>query len=228
MCSHSERGEKGDRDDYLRNDDVCAASNGSISKSNCPKPPSCKRTSSTLGKQKLCINRAFEPANKNSWYVVSMKCIPKWENCDKCFCGYMKESYAMTGYCKFDDSSVNDDRVDVDCDSIESIKMMGRKFSYKTQKSSESESSDTKESKSSSSDTKESKSSSSDTKESKSSTSDSKDSKSSKSESSSSSSSSDSKESKSSKSESSSSSSSDSKESESSKSSSSSSSSRKR
>merc|ERR1712151_147437 len=114
--STSGRGENGDREDYLRIDDKCAASNGSISKSNCRTPPRCNKKSSSLGRQKLCINRAFEPGKKNSWYVVAMKCIPEWENCDKCHCGYMKESYAKTGYCKFDDSSVNDDRVDVDCD----------------------------------------------------------------------------------------------------------------
>ena len=60
----------------------------------------------------------------------SIKCMPERENCDKCFCGCIRESYKMAGYCKFDDSTVNDDRVDVDCDNIESIKIMGRDFSH--------------------------------------------------------------------------------------------------
>ena len=68
--SVSGKGKEGDRDDYLRNDDKCAGSDGSISKSNCRTPPRCNKETSSLGKQKLCINRSFEPDKRNSWYVA--------------------------------------------------------------------------------------------------------------------------------------------------------------
>ena len=61
----------GDRIDYLRNDDVCPGDDGTFKKSNCPKPPKCDGRTKSLGKEKLCINRALAP-NGDFWYIAAM------------------------------------------------------------------------------------------------------------------------------------------------------------
>lgn len=47
-----------------------------------------------MGPGKLCINRIafpYEPKGSTRSYVLAAKCIPKWENCDKCLCGLLKD-----------------------------------------------------------------------------------------------------------------------------------------
>ena len=97
---------------------MCPGKDGSFKRSNCPKPPKCFRNKNDLGREKLCINRVYAPDSTKQYYVAAMKCVPQWENCDKCMCGYMKESYSKSGYFKCDDNPVNDGRVDVDCKKI--------------------------------------------------------------------------------------------------------------
>lgn len=122
--------ESGDRIDYLRDGDVCIGNDGSLSRDNCLEPPDCSMSNDLVGEAMLCINRATQPGSTTDWYVLAMKCIPVWENCDKCFCGYMKRSYAEDGFCRWDDSSANDDRVEYDCDDRTKAEMMGYTFTY--------------------------------------------------------------------------------------------------
>ena len=124
----SDKKEYGDRIDYLRDGDVCAGPDGSLSRDNCLTPPDCSMSNDEVGEAMLCINRAAVPGDTSKWYVLAMKCIPIWENCDKCFCGYMKRSYAEDGFCRWDDSSANDDRVEYDCDDRTRATMMDMSF----------------------------------------------------------------------------------------------------
>ena len=72
----------GDPADHLRSSDICPDSSGSSFKhSNCPSTPDCSSISDhEWGSAKLCINRAPLPWDRNTFYVVAMKCIPEWEN----------------------------------------------------------------------------------------------------------------------------------------------------
>lgn len=76
-----------DKEDFFREADMCYnPADNTYSNSNCPAELDCSHlNSATLGEAKLCINRA--PTNQGQFYVVLQKCIPKWENCDKCLCG---------------------------------------------------------------------------------------------------------------------------------------------
>ena len=85
----------------------------------------------------LCINRAPLVHDINTFYVAAMKCIPRFENCDKCFCGTLRRGDAMDGYCRFDETSADDDRVDFECDELDRIEMMGHKYTFSTDDSSD-------------------------------------------------------------------------------------------
>ncbi|KAL7532499.1 hypothetical protein ACHAWF_004162 [Thalassiosira exigua] len=53
-----------------------------------------ERGEDEMGPGKLCINRIafpYEPKDSTRSYVLAAKCIPKWENCDKCICGILKD-----------------------------------------------------------------------------------------------------------------------------------------
>ena len=43
---------------------------------------------------------------------------------------YMKRSYAEDGFCRWDDSSANDDRVEYDCDDRTRAEMMDYSFTF--------------------------------------------------------------------------------------------------
>mmetsp|Transcript_41722 Transcript_41722/g.42316 ORF Transcript_41722/g.42316 Transcript_41722/m.42316 type:complete len:169 (+) Transcript_41722:506-1012(+) len=99
-------------------------------RSNCPNPPSCKNVEKEWGKAKLCINRMPHPDDKNFFYVATMKCIPKWENCDKCSCGILENNR-----CRFKSKGqrVTDDRYSVNCNSRETVTinpLKGGKISF--------------------------------------------------------------------------------------------------
>lgn len=103
-----------DEPDKLRSSDVCY-DNGSFSRSHCPSPPTCN-FKSKWGEAKLCINRVPTP-DKSFFYVLVMKCIPFWENCDKCICGTIT-SERKNGYCKYKGQPYGDDWVDMNCHSL--------------------------------------------------------------------------------------------------------------
>merc|ERR1712228_232372 len=83
-----------------------------------------------IGKSKLCINRASFPDDDRNWYVVAMKCIPEWENCDKCLCGRMRDQDKKKGYCRFNGQGNNDDMVDISCNKPKKIKMYGTTYKF--------------------------------------------------------------------------------------------------
>jgi len=122
----------GDAEDRIRSSDRCYR-RGKFDLDFCPKTPNCKKVNDKkwLGKPKLCINRVPIPGDKENFYIAAMKCIPKWENCDKCMCGDNRGG--GRNYCKLRDGNTpNDDRVDVDCDgSLKRIKFDGNKFKVK-------------------------------------------------------------------------------------------------
>jgi len=89
---------RGDAADKLRSWDACLK-NGDYNRNNCLKPPNCG------GGEKLCINRAQRSNNDKKSYVKVMKCIPGWENCDKCLCGRIKSTK-----CDWKGGSPDDDR----------------------------------------------------------------------------------------------------------------------
>lgn len=125
--------EYGDDPDFIRDTDLCFGDNGKLSRNNCPKPPDCTEVDKRyygFGKAMLCINRAPLTHDQNVFYIAAMKCIPRFENCDKCFCGTLRRSDGMDGYCKFDETGADDDRVDFDCDELDQIEMMGHKYSF--------------------------------------------------------------------------------------------------
>eukprot|EP00592_Proboscia_alata_P006509 CAMPEP_0194357336 /NCGR_PEP_ID=MMETSP0174-20130528/4830_1 /TAXON_ID=216777 /ORGANISM="Proboscia alata, Strain PI-D3" /LENGTH=307 /DNA_ID=CAMNT_0039127309 /DNA_START=113 /DNA_END=1036 /DNA_ORIENTATION=+ len=109
--------DKGDEADELQSHDVCPKNN-SYKRSNCPNPPSCKNVKQEWGKAKLCINRMPHPDNKNFFYVATMKCIPEWENCDKCSCGILDGNR-----CRFKSNGqrITDDRYSVNCNSRKTV-----------------------------------------------------------------------------------------------------------
>ncbi len=70
----------GDPEDFLRSSDVCPKKGQSgFKRSYCPTPPDCN-WSGKWGKAKLCITRVPFPWDHSKFYVLAMKCIPKWEN----------------------------------------------------------------------------------------------------------------------------------------------------
>ena len=123
--------EYGDDPDFIRDTDLCFGQDGKLSRSNCPQPPDCSNIKKKkFGKAMLCINRAPLVHDKSTFYIAAMKCIPRFENCDKCFCGTLRRSDGMDGYCKFDETSADDDRVEFECDELDRIEMMGHKYSF--------------------------------------------------------------------------------------------------
>mmetsp|Transcript_9150 Transcript_9150/g.13278 ORF Transcript_9150/g.13278 Transcript_9150/m.13278 type:complete len:193 (-) Transcript_9150:233-811(-) len=88
----------GDSPDKLRSHDKCVK-NGKYKRSFCLDPPDCGKG------EKLCISRIPKPHDKNSYYVKAMKCIPTWENCDKCICGKLNNN----DKCKFENKGEADD-----------------------------------------------------------------------------------------------------------------------
>ncbi len=68
-----------DRGDYLRATDLCFDDQGHLSRDNCPRPPNCNWVAQE-GPAKLCINRVPLPDDHKTYYVLIMKCIPKYVN----------------------------------------------------------------------------------------------------------------------------------------------------
>jgi hypothetical protein len=102
-------GSSADKVDSLRSVDQCYK-DGSFSDCSAY-VPSCDFTG-VFGSGKLCINRL--PTSQGKWYVAAMKCIPHWENCDKCMCGIMTNDS-----CVFEEQDVpNDDQTKVDCSDL--------------------------------------------------------------------------------------------------------------
>jgi len=112
-----------DAPDFLRTNDVCFK-NGSFSKSNCPTPPNCNFTGK-FGPAKACFNRFPRRDDKNKWYVGIMKCIPQWENCDKCVCGAITSDKGTSGTCYFTNQSPNDDTLSFSCSTRQTLKFQG-------------------------------------------------------------------------------------------------------
>jgi len=107
--------------DFLRSTDVCYK-NGSYSLSNCPTPPNCN-FSGKFGAAKLCINRVPRPGDFQ-YYVMVMKCIPQWENCDKCMCGHINSDADANANCIYTGGKEppNDDYVTISCDDPSTVK----------------------------------------------------------------------------------------------------------
>jgi len=122
-----------DRADSFRKRDLCYnETDGTYRRSNCPKELNCSHlNSTTLGPAKLCINRV--PTYNGTWFAIIQKCIPKWENCDKCSCGKMSKD-GRFGVCEFvSDCSSDDDRIQVDCTNPSQVTVMGKyTFNYGT------------------------------------------------------------------------------------------------
>eukprot|EP00590_Aulacoseira_subarctica_P001243 CAMPEP_0172434490 /NCGR_PEP_ID=MMETSP1064-20121228/70662_1 /TAXON_ID=202472 /ORGANISM="Aulacoseira subarctica , Strain CCAP 1002/5" /LENGTH=472 /DNA_ID=CAMNT_0013182719 /DNA_START=773 /DNA_END=2192 /DNA_ORIENTATION=- len=144
-----------DHKDFLRSTDVCYK-NGSYSLSNCPSVPNCDFDRG-LGPAKLCINRAPRPDDTSifyvavmkcipQWencdkclraprpddtsifYVAVMKCIPQWENCDKCLCGTISCDRCTGARCNFNGDDPNDDYWSISCNNLKTIKF--QKYSW--------------------------------------------------------------------------------------------------
>mmetsp|Transcript_9773 Transcript_9773/g.14291 ORF Transcript_9773/g.14291 Transcript_9773/m.14291 type:complete len:229 (+) Transcript_9773:85-771(+) len=100
----------GDSADELFDWDLCKQGD-TYNRTNCPDPPECPDDT------KLCINRV-PTTDYSLWHVKIMKCIPKWENCDKCMCGKMqKQNHRKIG-CKKDAQAPSDDRFEgISCDT---------------------------------------------------------------------------------------------------------------
>jgi hypothetical protein len=117
-----------DSPDRLRANDLCYK-DGSYGLANCPEPPDCN-FSGKFGPAKLCINRF--PSPDREYYVGVMKCIPRWENCDKCVCGHISTDKGDGGYCINEGSDPNDGYVSFSCDSRNKLKF--QKYSWTYQK----------------------------------------------------------------------------------------------
>ena len=108
-----------DKEDYLRDTDICPGTNEKYTRENCPVAPDCSKVNRKWGPGKLCINRVPLPFDTTRFYVAAMKCIPNWENCDKCVCGLIDYK---TGLCKYHrNHNPDDDRQEVDCANLERI-----------------------------------------------------------------------------------------------------------
>eukprot|EP00590_Aulacoseira_subarctica_P006095 CAMPEP_0172416580 /NCGR_PEP_ID=MMETSP1064-20121228/3094_1 /TAXON_ID=202472 /ORGANISM="Aulacoseira subarctica , Strain CCAP 1002/5" /LENGTH=264 /DNA_ID=CAMNT_0013154373 /DNA_START=73 /DNA_END=867 /DNA_ORIENTATION=- len=115
-----------DKEDFFRKADMCYnPADQTFSNSNCPAEIDCSHlNSTTLGEAKLCINRA--PTNQGQFYVVLQKCIPKWENCDKCLCGTMLNGGGSSGTCIVNtECNPDDDRLEIDCVNPSQVTIMG-------------------------------------------------------------------------------------------------------
>jgi hypothetical protein len=131
-----ENPDTGDTEDSLRSSDLCPnKKKKTLSRRNCPKPPNCEKIKERWGKAKLCINRVPLP-DRRTFYVAAMKCIPEWENCDKCMCGAQRQEgqrKSSRSICRFTGEGIDDDRVSVRCrkDRLKKIKFEGMKFKSK-------------------------------------------------------------------------------------------------
>jgi hypothetical protein len=115
----------GDEEDFLRSYDVCPSKEHSdFSRSYCSEPPDCN-FSREWGKAKLCINRVPSPWDRSKYYVLAMKCIPDWENCDKCVCGIMNGDTCDFNYSKWSDDHF---QLEINCDDPKTITMKGRSY----------------------------------------------------------------------------------------------------
>ena len=115
-----------DHKDFLRSTDVCYK-DGSYSLSNCPSVPNCDFDRG-LGPAKLCINRAPRPDDTSFFYVAVMKCIPQWENCDKCLCGTISCDRCAGARCNFNGDEPDDEYWDISCNNLKTIKF--QKYSW--------------------------------------------------------------------------------------------------
>lgn len=127
---------KADVDDYLRYTDICPnTETKTYSYDNCHliQTPDCSVVEdrqpdrNKWGKAKLCINRApFTNSNTTLFYVSAMKCVPMWENCDKCQCGVI-EGESHYGKCKYHPGkgqNPTDDRWDDDfCENLDDVRI---------------------------------------------------------------------------------------------------------
>jgi hypothetical protein len=112
-----------DRADKFRDGDVCY-NGGTYDRSSCPAELDCSHLNDpTLGSAKLCINRV--PTSAGLWYVLLQKCIPSWDNCDKCICGQMTSDYS-SGVCVYmAECSSDDSRIEIDCTNPSDVKVLG-------------------------------------------------------------------------------------------------------
>lgn len=103
---------QGDIEDFLRDSDLCIGEDKKFSRNNCPEPPDCSRLQhKKLGRGKLCINRVPFWDNQDVFFVGAMKCIPHWENCDKCMCGIItNDNYSTGTRCVYQNHPPDDDR----------------------------------------------------------------------------------------------------------------------
>lgn len=118
--------EKGNPDE-LGEEDVCPnLKTKTYSRANCPTPPDCDEVEEKWGPAKLCINRVPSP-DLTMYYVAAMTCVPTWFKCNKCLCGKMKN-----GHCKYKALSVDDDRMNVDCENPENLDLISfQDFEFK-------------------------------------------------------------------------------------------------
>ena len=56
---------------------------------------------------------------------MQMHLITLWAS----YCGRLTNNKSMDAHCVYDDSAVRDDRVDLDCDDMSQIEIMGHSFS---------------------------------------------------------------------------------------------------
>lgn len=131
--SNEDRSRRGDHGDHLRNTDICLGSDGIWSRKNCPEPPECSRvdTERRLGPAKLCINRVPFWDDRDTFFVGAMKCIPEFENCDKCICGQITDE-SRRGYCYFEGArqTPDDDRTAIGCgqNRLKAIRFTNNRF----------------------------------------------------------------------------------------------------
>jgi len=113
-----------DGPDYYRNSDQCLK-NGSISSSHCASISLDCNFVGQFGQAKLCMNRL--PTSKGKWFVAALKCIPVWENCDKCMCGFIS-SEGPDATCTFENQTPDDDVTQVTCTDLSSATIDGTSF----------------------------------------------------------------------------------------------------
>jgi len=128
-----------DVEDFLRHTDLCYNPiDGTFSRDNCPKLPDCS-FNSTNGEAKLCINRVPHPDNYTMFYVMMMKCVPWYINCDKCLCGSISADVskwsggARDTNCTYTPQNPSDDLVGVYCPNPSTVKVTmidGRELSF--------------------------------------------------------------------------------------------------
>jgi len=106
--------------DFLRSTDICPDASTGIQLSHSTRLFTDKKN--IWGPSKLCTNRVPLPFDHNIFYMVAMKCIPTWENCDACMCGLMKKIDSFEVYCKFDGSYPDDDRVKIHCNDLDDFR----------------------------------------------------------------------------------------------------------